>query len=128
MTIISKSIMHRKETLVSAITAILLAVGCFTLPIGYYTFLRIVVFLASIVVVYLNRERGLCYQIIITVLICILFNPLIPIHLHSKTAWVVIDALSAVWFALLPFLNDASCRKKIQSLFGSVTKSGNGNL
>ena len=94
--------------IISLLTAILLAVGCFHLPIGYYTFLRIVVFVASIVLIVMHRERGLSVAVIVTALLGILFNPIIPVYLHSKTAWIVIDALAAAWFA---YLSISSFRK-----------------
>lgn len=88
-------------TIVFILTAILLVVGCFRLPIGFYTFLRITVFVASIVLIVINREKGLSVSIIVSALLGIIFNPIIPVYLHNKTAWIVIDALAAVWFVYL---------------------------
>ena len=88
-------------TIVFILTAILLVVGCFRLPIGFYTFLRITVFVASIVLIVINREKGLSVSIIVSALLGIIFNPIIPVYLHNKTAWIVIDAPAAVWFVYL---------------------------
>ncbi len=90
-------------TIISILTAILLVVGCFHLPIGYYTFLRIIVFVTSIVLIVLNWGKRLSVAIIITALLGILFNPIIPVYLHNKTAWIIIDALAAIWFIFLSF-------------------------
>ena len=92
----------RKTTIIiSLLTAILLVMGCFHLPIGYYTFLRIIVFVASIALIVLNWGKGLSVAIIVTALIGILFNPVIPVYLHNKTAWTFIDLFAAGWFAYL---------------------------
>jgi len=88
-------------TTISLLTAILLVVGCFHLPIGYYTFLRIIVFIASFVLIVMNRDKGLSFVVIVTAFLGILFNPIIPVYLHNKTAWVVIDTLAAAWFLYL---------------------------
>ena len=91
-------------TTISILTAILLVVGCFRLPIGYYTFLRIVVFVAAGFLLFKLITDGNNQQAIIMGLVAILFNPIIPIYLHSKTAWIVIDALTAVWFVSQPLI------------------------
>ncbi len=80
------------------IAAILLIVGCFRLPIGYYTFLRIVVCIVAVILLFYPKNKSITYRHIINGLVAILFNPIIPIYLHSKMAWVVIDALVAGWF------------------------------
>lgn len=90
-------------TVISFLASILLVVGCFHLPIGYYTFLRIIVFVTSIVLIVLNWGKRLSVAIIITALLGILFNPIIPVYLHNKTAWIIIDALAAIWFIFLSF-------------------------
>ncbi len=81
------------------IIAILLAVGCVHLPIGYYTFLRLAVFAASIVVIVADRERGVNITNILFAATAILFNPIFPVYLHSKLAWITIDAVAALLFA-----------------------------
>ncbi len=90
--------------LISILSAILLAVGCFRLPIGYYTFLRITVFIAAIVLLVKMINDEIYWQAIIMALVAILFNPIIPVYLHSKAAWIVIDALTAIWFLMQPVL------------------------
>lgn len=80
------------------ITSMFLVLGCFPLPIGYYTFLRIVVFGACVAVIVKERERGLDTTNIIAGIIAIVFNPIIPIYLHDKVWWIVIDLLTAIAF------------------------------
>lgn len=80
------------------IAALFLLIGCFKLPIGYYTFLRIVVFITSIIVLIGSVKNDMLSFAIVTALIGILFNPILPIYLHSKSIWVILDILSAGWF------------------------------
>ena len=104
-----------KEFIIYAICAIALIVGCFRIPIGYYTFLRIGVFVASIVWITVHWEVPLSVENIVSAVVCILFNPIIPIYLHNKLAWVIIDAISAGWFA---YLSVTSMRVRIDSQKG----------
>ena len=89
------------QKMISLLAAVLLAVGCFPLPIGYYTILRIVVCATSIILIVLNKYEKLAYYYVINVIFAILFNPFFPVYLHSKMAWVVIDAFAAVWFVVI---------------------------
>ena len=91
------------STIICLITALLLVIGCFHLPIGYYTFLRIVVFVASIVIIIDNHKMGFNYSNVTTSIVGILFNPIIPVYLHSKMLWTVIDIVASVWFIIALF-------------------------
>jgi hypothetical protein len=73
------------------------------LPIGYYTFLRIVVFIVAIWILARDFENGINFWVISFGIIAILFNPLIPIYLNDKDAWMPIDILSAILFLLKSF-------------------------
>lgn len=99
---------------ISIIAAILLIVGCFRLPIGYYTFLRTVVCIAAVMLLIYPKSESITYRHIVNGLVAILFNPIIPIYLHSKTAWVVIDAALAVWFIVQTLLNCKNNDKELQ--------------
>ena len=87
--------------ILTAITALLLLIGCWHLPIVYYTFLRILVSIVSVVLL-INAIIEKHYLIaIVCGVICAIFNPIVPIYLHSKSVWVIIDAICAVWFGIL---------------------------
>lgn len=90
--------MNRIIRYVPLIAAILLIVGCFRLPIGYYTFLRIVVCIAAVILLFHPKGGSVTWRHIVNGIVAILFNPILPIYLHSKTTWVVIDIAVAVWF------------------------------
>lgn len=101
------------QTLV-IIAAILLIIGCFRLPIGYYTFLRIVVCIVAVIFLFYPKSKSITYRHIINGLVAILFYPIIPIYLHSKTAWVVIDAVVAVWFIVQTIMNYKNSDKELR--------------
>ena len=81
------------------------AVSCFVavlpLPLLYYTFLRIIVFVASaITVYYFGRQKELGWVMIFGIVL-ILFNPIIPIHFYRKIIWIPIDIVTGILFLLL---------------------------
>ena len=73
------------------------------LPIGYYTFLRILVTIGAVGIIIKEIENGITLWIIIFGIITILFNPLIPIYLNEKSAWIPIDIITAVLFLIKSF-------------------------
>ena len=80
--------------------AILLIIApLLTLPYGFYNFLRLVVTIACILIVYRNIRLKLKFDIFIFVfvLLAILFNPIAPIKL-SKEIWMPIDFISSAIF------------------------------
>ncbi len=84
----------------SFICAGLLILGVFQLPIGYYTFLRIIVSIGAVTIL-VNEFKGELEPWIITFgIIAILFNPILPIYLHDKTMWVLIDLVAGVLFGI----------------------------
>ena len=85
------------------ICAALLLIGIINLPIGYFTFLRIIVTIGSLAVVLNEFENGISFWVITFGLILILFNPIIPIYLHNKSAWMPIDLISGIVFLIYAF-------------------------
>jgi hypothetical protein len=80
------------------ICAGLLLLALTDLPIGYYTFLRIVVTISAIVVLVQEHKNRISFWIISFGIIVILFNPIIPIYLNNKSIWLSIDILVAIIF------------------------------
>lgn len=85
------------------ICAGLMFIGIINLPIGYYTLLRIIVTIGSVAVVVSEYEKGLNFWVITFGLIAILFNPLIPIYLNDKSAWIPIDIIGGIIFVIKSF-------------------------
>ena len=93
--------MTRKYTVsINVLAAFFLALGCFHLPIGYYTFLRIVVFIVAVVGLYMGITEKRTYWVIINGLSEVVFNPIIPVYLHDKTLWIILDVIAALWFGI----------------------------
>lgn len=74
------------------------------LPLLYYVFLRIIVFVAAGIVVYYFTRQKEFHWVIVFGIISILFNPIIPFHLHLKTIWIPIDIITGILFLLLVFI------------------------
>lgn len=83
--------------------AVILIIGLMNLPIGYYTFLRIAVTIGAVAVIYRELREEFTLWVILFGLIAILFNPVFPVYLHSRSVWRVIDLLAAIPFLLKAF-------------------------
>ena len=89
---------------INVVAAIVSLVGCLYLPIGYYTFLRIVVFGVAILDAYYGWKKEKIVLMVSNGLVAVWFNPVIPIFLHNKTAWIIIDMAVAIWFGIQAIL------------------------
>lgn len=66
------------------------------LPIGYFTILRIIVFMVAVFIVFENLKTT--HWLLIFLIIAILFNPIFPIYLYNKDIWIPIDVVCALLF------------------------------
>ena len=96
--------MKQHTSKIFAIGAALLVAGCFPLSIGYYTFLRIAIFIISIVGIVLVYDKKEFWQIAGLAVLAIIFNPFLPIYLHSKGAWIAIDAFCAIFMSIMAYI------------------------
>ena len=80
------------------IPAAFLFIGIADLPIGYYSLLRIVVFISSCLIAFGSyaQDDKINFGAILFAVIALLFNPICPIYLHDKEAWSTIDAITGV--------------------------------
>lgn len=85
------------------ICAGLLFIGIIDLPIGYYTFLRIIVTITAVAVVVTEFKLGFDYWLIAFGILAIVFNPIIPIYLNDKTTWALIDIVSGILCVIKSF-------------------------
>ena len=84
------------------IVAVLLCIGALNLPYGYYTLLRIIVTITSVINAFIFFEKSNMEKVYLFGFLAILFNPLIPIYLE-KELWMVIDLVVAgIFFFLSP--------------------------
>jgi len=66
-------------------------------PYGYYTMLRWIACISSILVVLQAFEKNIDWVKVVFIVIAILFNPLAPIYL-SRSTWIPLDIISAILF------------------------------
>jgi hypothetical protein len=85
------------------ICSALLFLAIADLPIGYYTLLRIVVTITSILIFIRDFENGINLWSIIFGIVAVLFNPLIPIYLIDKNIWIPIDLAAGCLFFVKSF-------------------------
>jgi hypothetical protein len=78
---------------------IILLLAVLPLPYGFYQFLRIAVAVSSGFIAFTAFSNSKHGWAISFGAVCILFNPLIPVHL-SKGVWAPIDVAVAVFFLI----------------------------
>ncbi|WP_379969473.1 DUF6804 family protein [Epilithonimonas sp. UC225_85] len=101
--------------------AICCFVGIFRLPIEYYTFLRILVSIGALIVLYNTLSFRQYYFSIIFLVILIIFNPVFPIYLYRKSLWIPIDTITGILFLLINFIDKPEQKrmklpKKLQNI------------
>lgn len=87
-------------------------IGIFRLPIEYYTFLRILVSIGALLVLYHSLSSNQYYFSIIFLVIFILFNPIFPIYLYRKSLWIPIDTITGILFLLINFAEKLEQKKE----------------
>ena len=85
------------------ICSIILFIGLAQLPIGYYRFLRIVISIGAVIVIYFEFKGEINGWIITFGLIAILFNPIFPVYLGKIENWIIPDVISAFIFLIKAF-------------------------
>lgn len=86
---------------------IICSICCFVailkLPIEYYTFLRTIVSLGAVLLIYHWVKQKNYYPAIVFALILFLFNPISPIYLHRKSIWIPLDIITGLLFLIIAF-------------------------
>ena len=70
------------------------------LPIGYYTFVRIIITIGAVCIIVNEPVKDLNFWRVAFGLIAIVFNPIIPVYLHDKAIWMPIDIIAAILFTI----------------------------
>lgn len=74
------------------------------LPIDYYRFLRIIIFIgAGVALLHLIWSKVYHWTLIFG-FILILFNPIFPIYLYRKSLWIPLDIITGIIFLCLNFI------------------------
>lgn len=108
---------------VSIICALLLFIALLHLPIAYYRFLRVVVFIGALLVVYRNWKDWLFWSVLF-VGIAILFNPILPIYLYKRSVWMPLDIIVGILFLVEGFLKKEKKKKADVSEVNAPKKEG----
>jgi hypothetical protein len=89
------------------VPAVFLLIGVADMPGGYYTFMRIVVSLSSGIIAYTSYKQNDRIDIwtVLFSLMLILFNPIIPVYLHDKDVWMILDIAGAALFGIKGFIS-----------------------
>lgn len=76
----------------------LLLIGLADLPTGYYSLVRITVYLISALSCYWSykSDNKVGVATVVFGLLALLFNPILPVYLRDKDVWAVIDIVAAV--------------------------------
>ena len=82
----------------SIICTILVAIGLFDLPYGYYMFLRLCLCGGAVDVIYLAFDSLHEVSRWLFGAIAVLYNPIIPIYLNDKSVWIVLNIITLVVF------------------------------
>lgn len=70
------------------------------MPIGYYTFVRIIVTIVAVFIVVNERCEEINFWQISFSIVAILFNPIFPIYLHNRIIWLLLDFIVAILFII----------------------------
>ncbi|GET20675.1 DUF6804 family protein [Prolixibacter denitrificans] len=85
------------------LSAALLLLSLAALPSGFYILLRIAVTIGAVAAIISEIDNGINFWVVAFAIIAILFNPLLPIYLDDKSAWMPIDIIAAVLFLVKSF-------------------------
>jgi hypothetical protein len=87
-------------SLISGFLAFLMFLAIFDLPYSYYEFLRPVVFIGSILLIFLITQQNskLSLLIMLISIIALLFNPIIPIY-SNRGFWLPMNVVSGTVFS-----------------------------
>jgi hypothetical protein len=85
------------------ICSALLFIGLADLPMGYFTLLRICICIGAVIALLDEYKTDINFWVIAFGLTAIVFNPIIPIYLGDKQAWIIPDLLAGVLFAIKGF-------------------------
>jgi len=80
--------------IINIVLGVLLLLAILPFPYGYYTFLRLAVFIGGSFLAHQLYQRESIGWAVVLACIAILFNPLIPVYL-SREAWFPIDLVSS---------------------------------
>ena len=85
------------------VCATFVLMACFDLQVGYYIFLRTILFVVSLTIIVNELKQKKDFKAVEFIAIALIFNPIVPIYLYKKSLWIVIDILTAMFFLIHGF-------------------------
>ena len=73
---------------------VVIGIGLFPMPYGYYFLLRLVVFVCAVYFAFQLNSRSDSTLVWVFGFFALLYNPFIPIYLGSKSIWVVVNLIT----------------------------------
>jgi hypothetical protein len=89
--------------IICIICAAVAIIGCFEMPIGYYTFLRIILTIGAVLIILKEIQKDVNLIGIAFIIVAVLFNPIVPIYLYQKSFWMPIDLVTGILFLFYGF-------------------------
>jgi len=81
---------------------VIMLIGIFPMPIGYYTLLRVAVFVGALYFCFKiyenNKKIGGNSELWFFGLVALLYNPIMPVYLYVKLIWTVINIFTIYLF------------------------------
>ena len=77
---------------------IVLIIGIFPLPIGYYNLTRLVVTASSIYFAYSFYRKKDTPKTWIFGFLTVLYNPIVPVYLYEKEIWIIVNIITMIAF------------------------------
>tara|TARA_Y100001935_G_C17170956_1_gene440208 strand:- start:137 stop:424 length:288 start_codon:yes stop_codon:yes gene_type:complete len=74
---------------------VVIGIGLFPMPYGYYFLLRLVVFVCAVYFAIQLNSQSDTTLVWIFGFFALLYNPFIPIYLGSKSLWVIVNLITA---------------------------------
>lgn len=103
-----------KALLILCATACFLAI--YKLPIEYYTFLRTLVSIGALIIIYNGIIARQYYLSVIFTAVLMLFNPVFPVFLYRKSFWIPIDTITGILFFLIAFADKIKAVEKQEEI------------
>lgn len=109
--------------LLNIVCSVSLFVAVTNLPIIYYNFLRMLVFIGCLFIVCNYKIKKIWRLVFVP--IAILFNPIIPVFLYLKPYWIPLDILAGILFLLVIFYGAVFSEIESKTTTKQVVKNRN---
>ncbi len=93
-----KNITDDKNKIFWLAPIVVLVIGIFPLPLGYYTLSRLVVCASALYFALNYYKKKNQTNLWIFGFIAVLYNPIIPVYLYEKAIWIIVNIITIYLF------------------------------